>query len=388
MHYDNLKQVLNALKNGNVPPPNLLPDALLDMLASIGSLRGRVSRLTRTERVLTAFMHKEPDRVPVYTIIFGAGRRLIGKTYADFSLNARDAAESILAAFELIGGDVIVVSQDLSVEAADFGQPMVYPEDSTAHPDYERPIIKDVDDYSKVKRIDLKNAVRMQTFLEALRMVVKKVGLLDGLVGGFVFGPLGVLNMMRGAEFLFRDCMLYPEKVKAALKPITEVLVEYVEAQCDIGVPVVAIDTLFASWNGLKKELWEEIEAPFAREVSEAIHRKGCSVAVHNCGDGPYFDAQIKAMEPEAISFAQLPDDCSNRKELKEKYGDKVVLVGHVPTQLLITGSPHEVIEECKREIEELGDGGGFILAPGCEYPPNTDLFNAYAMVKAAEIFG
>lgn len=319
--------------------------------------------------------------------MFGACRCLAGVSYPDFALKPEATVKSLLAGFELIGGEMVVPWVDLSIEAADFGQKIVYPENSTPHPDYTDPLIKDVGDYRKLKRIDLQGAQRMQAMLETSRILVKRVGL-KGLVGGCCFGPLGVLNMMRGAEHLFRDCVLYPSEVMAALETITEVLIEYVEAQCDTGVSSVALDTLFASWSGLSKELWEKIEGPFARELANAIHRKGCVVVVHNCGDGPYFDSQIRFMEPSIISFAQMPDDCSNRKELKRRYGDQVVLMGHVSTPLLSYGTPYEVLQECRMQIEDLSHGGGYILAPGCEFPPNAPLENAMAIVKAAELYG
>ena len=93
-------------------------------------------------------------------------------------------------------------------------------------------------------------------------------------------------------------------------------------------------------------------------------------------------------MEPDVISFAHLPDDCKDRKELKKKYGDQVGLMGYIPTPLLVHGTPAEVMDECRRQIDDLAPGGGFILAPGCEYPPNIPLTNAIAMIKAAEKYG
>jgi len=70
---------------------------------------------------------------------------------------------------------------------------------------------------------------------------------------------------------------------------------------------------------------------------------------------------------------------------MKERYGDHVTLLGYIPTPLLVHGSPREVMEACKVQIEDLARDGGYILAPGCEYPPNIPLTNAFAMVKAAE---
>ena len=387
---DTTKDIFRALKTlaeGIPPSPALLPDFLLDAAGGLCSARGRISSLTNFERMLVTLRHKEPDHVPCCPIICGAGRRLIGNTYAEFCADPIIAAESFVAGFNLIGGDGIVALVDLSIEAADFGQRLIYPDNSTAHPDYANPVIKNIQGYRKLKPIDFNHAIRMQGYAKALSIMVRRIGL-KGFVAGFLFGPLGVLNMMRGTQELFKDCVTNPEDVMAACETITGALIEFAEAQCDAGVVMVVIDTLFASWNGLSKELWEKIEGPFAREIASAVRRKGCLVGVHNCGHGIYFDAQIRSMEPCAISFAHLPDDCSSRKELKKRYGDHIVLIGMIDTPLLTRGTPYDVMTECRKQIDDLAPGGGYILSPGCEFPQNAPLENAYAMVKAAELYG
>jgi uroporphyrinogen decarboxylase len=377
-------RVLKDLKQGKIPPVGTIPESILDFAAGAVSFRGRFKTLGSLERLLTTIRHKEPDQVPVTPILGGGARQISGITFPDHSLNAEKTAQAFLDGWRFVGGDLVILMLDLSVEAADFGQKIEYPANSTAFPDYDTPCIKDVDGYARIPSIDPLKTPRMSEFLRMCRIVVKELGL-KGNACGFVFGPLGVLAMMRGAEQLFKDCVRYPEKVKKGCEIITGVLIEYAQAQCDIGVPALAIDTLFASRNGLSKKLWEEIEGPFAGEISRAVKKKGVLFAVHNCGHDNYFDAQIRSMEPDIISFAHLPDDCKDRKELKQKYGDQITLVGYVETPLLTHGTPVEVMDECRRMIDDLAPGGGFILAPGCEYPPNIPLTNAFAMIKAAE---
>ena len=345
---------------------------------------------TEVEEETTAAEPQARVPVPGRPLIFSACRRLIGASFRDFSLKPEVTAEALIAGLKFLGLKKEDRSHspwvDLSVEAADFGQKMVYPEDSTAHPDYSDPLVKDVSDYRKLKRVDLKTAPRMRGMVEMLRIVIERE---QTETGGFLLGPLGVLNMMRGAEHLFRDCLLYPSEVKAALETITGTLIEYAEAQCDVGAVRICLDTLFASWNGLSREQWEDMEGPFVKEIAQAIRAKGRVVTVHNCGDGPYFDSQIRFMEPAVISFAQLPDDCSSRKELKDRYGDQVALLGHIDTALLSHGTPYEVMQACREQIDDLGDSPmGYILAPGCEFPPNAPLENALAIIRAAEMYG
>lgn len=383
----NALRIYESLKAGRVPPLREIPEPLLDAAASLCSVRGRWSELSSLERVLTTFRHKQPDRVPVTPILCAGARQITGTRFPDFSLDAEKAAEVYAAGFEFVGGDLVILLYDLSVEAADFGQEVVYPEDSTPRPNYENPVIRDVDDYARIQPVDLSQAKRMNELVRLCRIMVKRVGF-RSVVIGFVFGPLGVLSMMRGAERLFKDCLLYPAEVRRACEAITQTLCEFVQAQCDTGVPAIAIDTLFASRNGLPKKLWEEIEGPFARELSRTAKKNGLLVGIHNCGHDLYFDAQIRSMEPEVISFAHLPDDCRTALELKERYGDQVTLLGYIPTPLLVDGTPWEVMDACREQIEALGRDGGYILAPGCEYPPNIPLTNAFALVKAAQKYG
>ncbi len=383
----NLRKAFDCLRDGHMPPLGSLPEPLLDAVASFSSARGRWTSLSAIERVLTTFRHKEPDRVPATPILGAGARQIKGISFPDFATKAEKAADAYCAGFEFVGGDLLVLLWDLSVEAADFGQKVIYPENSTAMCDYNDPVVKDVGDYGKVKPIDFSQAARMQEFVKLCRIMVKRLGLRT-VIGGFVFGPLGVLSMMRGAERLFRDCLLYPKEVRKACEAINQTLIEFVQAQCDTGVSAVAIDSLYASRNGLSKQLWEEIEGPFVREIARTIKKNGVTVAVHNCGHDLYFDAQIRSMEPDAISFAHLPDDCKTPKELKERYGDQVTLIGYISTPLLVTGTPQEVMTACREQIDVLSRDGGFILAPGCEYPPNIPLTNAFSIMKAAEKYG
>ena len=375
---------IKKLKQGEVPHLGTISDSVLDFAVGASRFRSRFQSVSSLERVLTAVRHKEPDRVPVTPILSGGARQISGISYPDHSLNADKTAQSFLDGWRFVGGDLVLLMLDLSLEAADFGQKIIYPDNSTPYPDYDHPVIRDVDDYDRIQSFDPLKSPRMSEFVRLCRIMVKEVGL-KSIVTGFVFGPLGVLAMMRGAELLFKDCVLYPKKVQKACEIITGVLIEYVQAQCDSGVPAVAIDSLFASKTGLPKKLWEEIEGPFVSEISRVIKDNGLIVGVHNCGHDPYFDTQIRSMDPEVMSFAHLPDDCKDRKELKSKYGDQVTLLGYVATPLLVHGTPTEVMDECRRQIDDLAPGGGFILAPGCEYPPGIPLTNAIAMIKAAE---
>jgi uroporphyrinogen decarboxylase len=344
--------------------------------------------VTSLERVMATMMFQEPDRVPAVPLVLGVSRRILGVSFQEWSLNPEIAAQAFLQTQELFGFDALFAAQDLSVEAADFGAKVVYPLEDVAHPDYDQPLIKTVADYTQLKPFDPRTTPRMKGVLRIIEILLNTKGQ-EVPVLGFSNGPLCVLSMLRGSERLFLDCLKHPQEVHAALEIITQVLIEYIRAQCQLGVAGVCIDVLYGARSTLSKEMWIEFEVPYARRMCDEIRKNGRAVALHNCGSGPYFDAMIEYLNPLAISYHYLPSDCQNSRELKEKYGKKVVLIGHINCpNTLFFGKPVDVERECKELIEALAPGGGFILASGCEFPPNASLLNIKAIVQAASQYG
>ena len=61
--------------------------------------------------------------------------------------------------------------------------------------------------------------------------------------------------------------------------------------------------------------------------------------------------------------------------------GDHMCLMGDVPATLFKLGTPQEVEAYCKRLIDEVGEGGGFILSSGCGIPHDARPENVQAMI-------
>ena len=101
-----VKKILSSLKQKQVPPLGDIPDAVQDALATAINLRGKVSRLSSLERVLATVRHKEPDRVPVATLVNAGARKITGVSFPDYSIRAEKAAEVFEASVRFIGGDL------------------------------------------------------------------------------------------------------------------------------------------------------------------------------------------------------------------------------------------------------------------------------------------
>jgi uroporphyrinogen decarboxylase len=296
-------------------------------------------------------------------------------------------AEAYLAVTEKYDLDIICTLIDLSVEAADFGQRLIYPENEAAHPDMRDQLIKDIADYRHLEPINPRRTPRMSGHIRLCDTLVRKKGK-EVPVVAFIFGPLGILSMLRGQTNLFLDLYDEPTVIHQALEVVTDTLIEYCGALMETGVHAIMLDTLFASQSIMSKSMWMEMEGRYVQRIADYIHDQGCMVMVHNCGHGIYFDVQIETMRPQAISFLHLPDDCESFEELKEKYGQQTTLVGHIPPTWLLSASVEDVDRECQIQLERYKHGGGYILATGCEYPANLELDKAEAIVEAAKKYG
>ncbi|UCD83207.1 MAG: uroporphyrinogen decarboxylase family protein [Deltaproteobacteria bacterium] len=336
--------------------------------------------------MLAAVLGGEVDRIPATPIICSASRQVSEISYAQWATDPDLATQSLLQAQELIGFDAFITLFDLSVEAADFGQKIIYPPENTPYPDYSNIFFNDIKDYHKLESFSWKRARRMKNIIKIIENLVALKGNEIPTVG-FLWGPLGVVGMLRRPNNLLTDMVRSPQEVHRALKIVTEVLCEYAVAQCRAGAILVCLDTLYASQSMISKNMWEEFEGPYIIKVADAVRKEGSIVLLHNCGDRPYFDVQIKWINPVAINFADLPDDCADDRELKQKYGNKIILIGNIDTSILNLGTPEEVKAACESKVKSLGGGGRFVLSPGCEFPPNGPLSNAQAMMDVAKNF-
>ena len=339
------------------------------------------------ERVVAAISRKDPDYVPVYPILSGVTRSLVGADYKTWSTDADVCTAAFVKASQEFDIDCLVTLVDLSVECDAWGQELIFPENEAALPNYDNCVIKDISDYAKIQKVDYRTSKRMMFHIEVCKNLVKEVGHEKPIVG-FVFGPLGILSMMRRQDNMYMDIYDDPDAVKSAVAAINETLKDYINAIIDTGVHAIMLDTLFASASIMSKEMWLEMEGVFVKELADICHERGVMVMIHNCGQGIYFDVQIETMNPVAISFMHPPDDCKGFVECKEKYGNKLTLIGCVPPVMAVTASDEEWDNYCKEQIDAMAKGGGFMLATGCEYPANAPLGHAQRMIDVAKSYG
>jgi uroporphyrinogen decarboxylase len=142
----------------------------------------------------------------------------------------------------------------------------------------------------------------------------------------------------------------------------------------------------FGSQRGLliSPASFDRLFAAKKRELFELAHRYGAKVSHHCCGSSRGLIPRFIQCGMDALQTIQPQAAGMNPYELKREFGDRISLHGAVDVQgWLQRATPAEIESEVNRLIDEVGAGGGYILAPSHHIQPDTPLENVLAMYRA-----
>jgi uroporphyrinogen decarboxylase len=114
--------------------------------------------------------------------------------------------------------------------------------------------------------------------------------------------------------------------------------------------------------------------------------RTTAKVLYHCCGAvreliDEFIDIGIDALNPVQVSSAGMRDTAA----LKRDFGDRICFWGGVDTRrVLPQGTPEEVQREVQRRVEDLGGGGGYVVASVHNIQEDVPPENILAMADAA----
>jgi uroporphyrinogen decarboxylase len=97
--------------------------------------------------------------------------------------------------------------------------------------------------------------------------------------------------------------------------------------------------------------------------------------------DGILYDVFEKIIDCGVNAIHPIEPKAMNIKEVKEKYGNKLCLIGNVDVDMLSRGTPEEVRRCVKKNIEEIGYNGGYCVGSGNSVPEYVKYENYLAMI-------
>ena len=203
---------------------------------------------------------------------------------------------------------------------------------------------------------------------------------------------LSLVGYITEVERMCRWMLKKPELVHRLCRLATEFMVNIVRYWVDtFGHPERIMPAFGAPTESnqiVSPKQFEEFCLPYIGELYERIFDMGIKhIHTHICGEQnlnlPYWK-QIPLGDPGILSFGHEVD-----LETASMCFPDHIIMGNVEPAVIQTGTPEEVYELSRLCIEKgKRHKGGYVLAPGCELPPNAPPYNVWMMTKAINDFG
>ncbi len=182
----------------------------------------------------------------------------------------------------------------------------------------------------------------------------------------------------------------HPELVERLINAWCDVTIEEHKRIFEAGIPYVFVCDDHAQKDRLMMSPadWERFVEPVYRRLANNAHKRGCKFLVHTDGN---LNESFPGMCRAGVDAAEpLEYEAGMRlKPLKEKYGDKITLIGNVPSSdALCLGSVEFTIEITKQCIKDAAGGGGLILAPGANILATAKVENVKALIETNKKYG
>ncbi len=201
--------------------------------------------------------------------------------------------------------------------------------------------------------------------------------------GLFYFGLFERSWMLRGFENVLVDSILNASFYEELLDRILEMQLRLLDKLLELPVDGVYLGDDWGDQRGviLGPDRWRRFIKPRAAKLYERVRAAGKPVFTHCCGN--VFDIIPDMIEIGLDGLESLQPEAMDVYEIKREYGKDLLLWGGLGTQhMLPFGSPKEVRDEIRRLIEELGRGGGYILAPAKPLMEDIPTENAVALIE------
>lgn len=162
-----------------------------------------------------------------------------------------------------------------------------------------------------------------------------------------------------------------PEKLKQEANQMVENALRLAEKYAEHGGLdgfALCSDYCFNTGPFLSPQLFAEFVTPYLAKLIAGYRDMGFYTIKHTDGNiMPILDQLIEA-NPHALHSLD-PQGGVDMKEVKEKVGDKVCLIGNVNCGLLQTGTKEEIIESVRYALKHGMPGGGYIFSTSnCVY--------------------
>jgi hypothetical protein len=204
--------------------------------------------------------------------------------------------------------------------------------------------------------------------------------------GGMAGAPFdNISDVLRGTRGIAIDIYQRPEKIKEAMERLVPIIVRgAVRGAVKSLSPVIMMPLHKGENSFMSGKQFEEFYWPTFKKVLLGLINEGLVPMPFAEGNyEPRLDIIREMPRSSVVWYFEVMDMAKAKKVL----GNVSCIAGNVPASILVTGTPGQVKEACRRLIETCGPGGGYILTGSAGISQGNPA-NLHAMMDSAREYG
>ncbi len=238
-----------------------------------------------------------------------------------------------------------------------------------------------------MKVIDPWKDGRLRNWIEAVRIVLEKMGDKYCIIARADQGAFSLATLLRGIENAMMDFAMneQPELLHELLEYSNRCILEFMKALKSVGAPVVTSGDGISGPAMVSPKVYQTYALPYQIQLAQETKKIGVPLAIHICGKTDKILEKWVTTEAEIFEI----DHKTDFGKARELTAGKICLLGNLDCSgVLIEGSPELVEEKAKEVIDICMPDSGFILSSGCLIGANTSPENMQALADSAKKYG
>jgi uroporphyrinogen-III decarboxylase len=206
------------------------------------------------------------------------------------------------------------------------------------------------------------------------------------ILGGFTKAPFDVIgDTLRGTRGIMLDMYRQPDKLLKAMEALVPIMIGMgIGASQQTGNPQIFMPLHKGADGFLSDEQFKKFYWPTFKAVILGLIEGGCIPFPALEG---HWGSRLKVIQDVPKGKTMWMVDQTDMAKVKETLGKNACLIGNVPSSMLKLGTPDEVKHYCKKLIDTVGKGGGFIMGNGAFFD-EAKPENVKAMVDCTKEYG
>jgi hypothetical protein len=206
------------------------------------------------------------------------------------------------------------------------------------------------------------------------------------ILGGFTKAPFDVIgDTLRGTRGIMVDMYRQPDKLLKAMEALVPIMIGMgIGASQQTGNPQIFMPLHKAADGFLSDEQFKKFYWPTFKAVILGLIEGGCIPFPALEG---HWGSRLEVIQDVPKGKTMWMVDQTDMAKAKETLGKNACLIGNVPSSTLKLGTPDEVKDYCRKLIDTVGKGGGFIMGNGAFFD-EAKPENIKAMVDFTKEYG